>query len=364
MTFQALRIHINSEFVELKRGMASALTVMRQGGKLGIITWKHSECAIVVDQFRWLEVSRQDFPLLVWYKAAQKALKAGDDSQLPHNRQPDAEYKTARQDMKKKNLKKGHGFLMEDVSRPTPDEISVNSRSRSALLHVFEKQTGVLASTLEEAAYPLFGWGLDDSEPPVVAPPATLQDGLVALADPGGSKKSKKPKPEKKQKKAKGPKDGNATPSASTDSGATSTTTTKKKKKKLSAKAKAKLRGSWGAADPTGTITATATATTTTATTTTATTATTTTTTANPAVTSSGSSGSSGAAKRRRKKDIAASTAQATPAVEAAGLVNKNKKKKKSMKTKREDKEDGNKANRKDKADANKDNSKGKQDDK
>ena len=56
MTFQALRIHINREFEELKRGMTSALKCLKPGGKLGIITWKHSECAIVVDYFRHHEV--------------------------------------------------------------------------------------------------------------------------------------------------------------------------------------------------------------------------------------------------------------------------------------------------------------------
>ena len=56
MTFQALRIHLNREFDELRRGMASALKCLRPGGKLGIITWKHSECAIVVDCFRQQEV--------------------------------------------------------------------------------------------------------------------------------------------------------------------------------------------------------------------------------------------------------------------------------------------------------------------
>ena len=88
MTFQALRIHVNREFDELKRGMRSALKVMKDGGKLGIITWKHSECAIVVDQSRRLEVARQDYPLLTWYNSAQKAAKAGDTSLLPQYLRP------------------------------------------------------------------------------------------------------------------------------------------------------------------------------------------------------------------------------------------------------------------------------------
>jgi hypothetical protein len=82
MTFQALRIHINREFDELKRGMASALQVLLPGGKLGIITWKHSECAIVVDYHRAGEVSRPEYPMLQWYNAAYKGVNTGDLSML------------------------------------------------------------------------------------------------------------------------------------------------------------------------------------------------------------------------------------------------------------------------------------------
>ena len=61
-----MRIHINREFDEIKRGVCSALKVMKESGKLGIITWKHSECAIVIDSFRQCEVTRQEYPLLPW----------------------------------------------------------------------------------------------------------------------------------------------------------------------------------------------------------------------------------------------------------------------------------------------------------
>lgn len=71
---------------------------------------------------------------------------------------------------------------MEDVSRPTADELKVNSRARSALLHVFQKQKGVRMSQLEALAYPLFGWPLPErTSPPPVEPPATLQDGIVRI---------------------------------------------------------------------------------------------------------------------------------------------------------------------------------------
>jgi hypothetical protein len=43
LTFQALRIHLNEEFAQLEKGMRAALKTLAVGGKLGIITWKHSE---------------------------------------------------------------------------------------------------------------------------------------------------------------------------------------------------------------------------------------------------------------------------------------------------------------------------------
>ena len=52
MTFQALRIHINREFDEMRGGLRAALEVLHDGGRVGVLTWKHSECAIVVDLFR------------------------------------------------------------------------------------------------------------------------------------------------------------------------------------------------------------------------------------------------------------------------------------------------------------------------
>ena len=51
LTFQALRIVLNQEFDEMRRGMHAAFDIMPEHGRLGILTWKHSECAIVVDFF-------------------------------------------------------------------------------------------------------------------------------------------------------------------------------------------------------------------------------------------------------------------------------------------------------------------------
>ena len=38
LTFQALRIHLNQEFDEMRRGMRAAVDVMAEGGRLGILT--------------------------------------------------------------------------------------------------------------------------------------------------------------------------------------------------------------------------------------------------------------------------------------------------------------------------------------
>ena len=38
LTFQALRIHLNQEFDEMRRGMRAAAEVMIDGGRLGVMT--------------------------------------------------------------------------------------------------------------------------------------------------------------------------------------------------------------------------------------------------------------------------------------------------------------------------------------
>ena len=48
LAFQALRIHLNDEFGEMRNGMRAAFELLPPGGRIGLITWKHSECAIVV----------------------------------------------------------------------------------------------------------------------------------------------------------------------------------------------------------------------------------------------------------------------------------------------------------------------------
>lgn len=42
LTFQALRIHLNQEFDEMRRGMRAAVEVMGDGGRLGVLTVRRS----------------------------------------------------------------------------------------------------------------------------------------------------------------------------------------------------------------------------------------------------------------------------------------------------------------------------------
>lgn len=112
LVFQSLRIHLNDEFDELRRGLAAAYELMPDNGvflhqhmyrhrwlrchcwqcqfsckclsctessncwqlilfcagRLGILTWKHSECAIVLDFLRRHELARPDYPMLQYLR--------------------------------------------------------------------------------------------------------------------------------------------------------------------------------------------------------------------------------------------------------------------------------------------------------
>lgn len=57
MTFQALRIQVNSEYAELRAGLEASMRLLKDGGKTAVLTWKHTECAILVDHARKHEVS-------------------------------------------------------------------------------------------------------------------------------------------------------------------------------------------------------------------------------------------------------------------------------------------------------------------
>ena len=126
---------------------------LKPGGKVGIITWKHSECAIVIDYFRshevrnneWFQspssnterhrtreittlpgqVSMPEHPLLQWYRKAHQAAKTGDFSHMPKYAKTvkTTGTKVSRrrwrklEDRLKRPLPRQWGYEMEDVSR-------------------------------------------------------------------------------------------------------------------------------------------------------------------------------------------------------------------------------------------------------
>ena len=60
---------MNREFIEISDGLASSTKVLRNGGKIAVITWKHSECAILVDYSRRHELAGPEAPIRMEYEA-------------------------------------------------------------------------------------------------------------------------------------------------------------------------------------------------------------------------------------------------------------------------------------------------------
>ena len=108
LTFQSLRVHVNQEFEEIKRGIAGAFEVLRSGGRCALLTWKHSECGIVMDCYRNYEVIQDNAPLLAFLEQ--------------HHPNKAVKLRNKRRDV----------FDMDDVRRPTATEVRENSRSPCA----------------------------------------------------------------------------------------------------------------------------------------------------------------------------------------------------------------------------------------
>ena len=104
-TFQALRIEVNGELDAIKTAIADFVAVMRNGGRLAVITFHSLEDRIVKQAFRHLEEPCEcppEFPVCVCGKAP-----AGK-------------------------------VITRKPVLPSDEEIEQNSRSRSAKLRVFE----------------------------------------------------------------------------------------------------------------------------------------------------------------------------------------------------------------------------------
>ena len=102
--FQAIRIHINDELVELDRGLDAALDALHPGGRLAVITFHSLE-----------------------HRTVRQRLRAWQQGPPTPRRMPVA---TAFSPLAKAV---GKGI------RPNATEIAANPRSRSALMHVAEK---------------------------------------------------------------------------------------------------------------------------------------------------------------------------------------------------------------------------------
>jgi 16S rRNA (cytosine1402-N4)-methyltransferase len=106
--FQALRLAVNDEIGSLKRGLAVALTILKPGGRLAVITF-HSREARVVKEFG--RARAQDY-----------TFTGGVD--VPELREP-----------RVPELK----WIMRKAVRPGEAEVAENPRSRSAQLRVMAK---------------------------------------------------------------------------------------------------------------------------------------------------------------------------------------------------------------------------------
>ena len=142
LTFQALRVHLNREFDELTKGMRAAFTLLQDGGRIGVLTWKHSECNLVIDVYRALEAARPAAPLRRWYEEKLRDGEGRDGA---------------------KPLKAGRALEMDDTLRPSHDELQLNSvLALRPPPRAPQAPRAPRMADLEGAAYKLLGWEPDD----------------------------------------------------------------------------------------------------------------------------------------------------------------------------------------------------------
>lgn len=106
--FQALRIHVNDEIGQLRRGLDSALTILKSGGRLAVITFHSLEDRIVKE----------------FGRVRSRGYTFAGEVDVPELRQPcDPEVRV----------------VTRKAIVPGAAELADNPRSRSAQLRVFEK---------------------------------------------------------------------------------------------------------------------------------------------------------------------------------------------------------------------------------
>ncbi|MDE0692231.1 MAG: 16S rRNA (cytosine(1402)-N(4))-methyltransferase RsmH [Gammaproteobacteria bacterium] len=151
--FQAIRIHVNDELVELDRGLDAALAALHPGGRLAVITFHSLEHRMVRQRLRdW-----------------QQGPPAPRRLPVPTAFSPLA-----------KTVGKG--------IRPNATEIAANPRSRSAVLHVAEKlsQAGANSTAPSHASSRGGSGAVGDGLVPSV--PSTFQRLSVRQGAPGRDK--------------------------------------------------------------------------------------------------------------------------------------------------------------------------------
>ena len=93
---------------------------------------------------------------------------------------------------------------MDDATRPSERELSSNSRSRSAVLHVLRKVRRPRLADVEALAYPMLGWGADKPVGHSEATQGTFNAGSTQATDEvaRGAKTKAERKAERKAAKA------------------------------------------------------------------------------------------------------------------------------------------------------------------
>jgi 16S rRNA C1402 N4-methylase RsmH len=131
LTFQALRMHINSERKEMMRGMNAAFKMLKEGGRIAVISWKHSEAALLMDFLREHELAAESYPLRAWLEESDEGLSG---------------------------IKRKYGLRRAPAIYPSAAELGYNSRARSAVLHILVKEKGVRVSEVTETVYEKMHW--------------------------------------------------------------------------------------------------------------------------------------------------------------------------------------------------------------
>jgi len=170
---EALRVYLNDEHGQLRGGVRAALEMLTHRGRLVVVTSGHSEITVLIDSLRAVEVAKDAFPVMKWHKTRMSEGTA-------------------------KMMEKKDGFVAEPAQRPSAEEMKASSRSRSAVMHLFMKQRGLLCADLGREAGTVLGWpggnSKDECEGPSEKKPKKRKSAEVGAEDVEEGPKKKKNK--------------------------------------------------------------------------------------------------------------------------------------------------------------------------